>query len=153
MNGSHDASEWHTECDFKGLITGNKWKFTYFKMCRKIWSSVWLMFDDTLHVLTGFFLIYMCVWVCYLRQQGGDDVKRGLVDGLILQWRGKCHVHQSSDFLQHHVPAAWVIQHLAVLVNLFLLTGWRRVLKKKKVIPFTHMNIYLHAFYASWAHK
>lgn len=74
----------------------------------------------------------MCVWVCYLRQQGGDDVKRGLVDGLVLQWRGKCHVHQSTDFLQHHVPAARVIQHLAVLVNLFLLTRWRRVFKKKR---------------------
>lgn len=59
--------------------------------------------------------------VCvHLGQQGGDDVQRGLVDGLVLQRRGEGHVHQRPDLLQHHVPAARVVQHLAVLVDLFL---------------------------------
>lgn len=56
----------------------------------------------------------------YLSQQSGDDVQRGLMDGLVLQWRSQSHVHKRSDFLQHDIPATRVVQDLAVLVDLFL---------------------------------
>ncbi|PWA33083.1 hypothetical protein CCH79_00013075, partial [Gambusia affinis] len=46
----------------------------------------------------------------YVSLQGGDDVQRGLVDGFVLQRGGQSHVHQRSDLLQHHVPAARVVQ-------------------------------------------
>lgn len=58
--------------------------------------------------------------ISYLGQQSGDDVQRGLMDGLVLQWRSQGHVHQRSDFLQHDIPATRVVQDLAVLVDLFL---------------------------------
>lgn len=56
----------------------------------------------------------------YLCQQGGDDVQGGLLDGLVLQRRGEGHVHQRPDLLQHHVPAARVLQNLPVFVDLLL---------------------------------
>lgn len=56
----------------------------------------------------------------YLSQQCGDDVQRGLMDGLVLKWRSQSHVHKRSDLLQHHIPATRVVQDLAVLVDLFL---------------------------------
>lgn len=56
----------------------------------------------------------------YLSQQSGDDVQWCLVDGLVLQWGGEGHVHKRPDFLEHHLPPAWVAQNLAVLVDLFL---------------------------------
>lgn len=65
--------------------------------------------------------------VTYLSEQGGDDVQWCLMDGVILQRWGQGHVHQSSDLLQHHVPAAWVVQHFAVLVDLFLQMSQRQM--------------------------
>lgn len=56
----------------------------------------------------------------YLSQQCGDDVQRGLMDGLVLKGRSQSHVHQRSDLLQHHIPATRVVQDLAVLIDLFL---------------------------------
>lgn len=60
----------------------------------------------------------MCV--TYLSKQGGDNVQWCLMDGFVLQGWSEGHVHQGPDLLQNHIPAAWVIQNLAVLVDLFL---------------------------------